>query len=120
VVGDTLEKLLDRSDRVRSIDLARHLIATGQNDEEASSAFRDILLEEPGNREALKTLAELHERRGDVSEAVALLSDSLREAETRGDADWQAETSRHLGDLLAKPIPARPNKCIDSAGFQHP
>jgi len=108
VVADTLEKLLDRQDRIRvRLIWARHLISTGGDDEEASSVLRDILLEEPGHREALMALADMHERRGDVSEAVALLSESLREAETQGDADWQAATSRRLGDLLRKADPAQ-------------
>ncbi|MDX2023481.1 MAG: tetratricopeptide repeat protein [Deltaproteobacteria bacterium] len=108
VVSDTLEKLLDRNDRIRVRLLwARHLMQNAGDEQEAASVLRDILLEEPGHREALMALAEIHERRGDVSEAVALLSDSLREAESRGDADWQAETSRRLGDLLRKADPAQ-------------
>lgn len=108
VVSDTLEKLLDRQDRIRvRLVWARHLLSTGRDDEEAGSAFRDILLEEPGHREALMSLAQVHERQGDVSEAVALLSEGLREAEARGDADWQAATSRSLGDLLRKADPGQ-------------
>ncbi len=108
VVADTLEKLLDRQDRIRvRLVWARHLLSTGKDNDEAGSAFRDILLEEPGHREALMALAEVHERQGDVSEAVALLSEALREAEARGDADWQAATSRSLGDLLRKADPAQ-------------
>ena len=108
VVADTLAKLLDRQDRIGvRLIWARHLMQNADDSDEASTVLRDILLEEPGHREALMALAKMHERRGDVSEAVALLSESLREAEVRGDADWQAETSRRLGDLLRKADPGQ-------------
>lgn len=120
VIAETLEKLLDRQDRIQvRLVWARHLLRTGQDDAEASSVYRDVMMEEPGHRESLMALAELHERRGDVSEAVALLSEALREAEVRGDADWQAETSRRLGDLLGKADTAQAKQVYRQALASH-
>src|SRR5262249_9203335 len=64
-------------------------------------------MEEPGHKEALTRLAELHESRGEIGEALALLTDALREAESRGDEAWRGETVRSLGDLLKQADPAQ-------------
>ena len=46
---------------------------TGDTGETTSAALRDVLLEEPGHPQALALLADIYERRGDVSEAVMVV-----------------------------------------------
>jgi tetratricopeptide (TPR) repeat protein len=107
LVSETVEKMVDRHDRIfLRMKWARFLMERGR-DEDATSVLRDVLLEDPGHHEGITSLAELLERRGEVAEAVTLVSEALREAESRGEVDWLAAASRKLGDLLKKADPAQ-------------
>jgi tetratricopeptide (TPR) repeat protein len=115
LVEDLVAKLMGRSDRsaVR-MAWARFLQksqATGDAGEPMSAALRDVLLEEPGHPEALSLLADIHEQRGEVSEAVTLLSEALSSA----DSSARATLARRLGDLVKKADPAQAKEVYRSA-----
>jgi len=106
LVDETVQKLVARNDRIFvRMTWAHFLLKQPDQLDDGVSVLRDILLEEPGHAEALSLLAELHEARGEISEALALLSDSLREAESKGDEARRAACIRRLGDLLGKADP---------------
>jgi len=116
LVEDLVEKLMGRGDRsaVR-MAWARFLQKLGQKSGDAgesmSAALRDVLLEEPGHPEALSLLADIHEQRGEVSEAVTLLSEALSSA----DSSARATLARRLGDLVKKADPAQAKEVYRSA-----
>jgi len=116
LVEDLVEKLMGRGDRsaVR-MAWARFLQKSGQEagdaGESMSAALRDVLLEEPGHPEALSLLANIHEQRGEVSEAVTLLSEALSSA----DSSARATLARRLGDLVKKADPAQAKEVYRSA-----
>jgi tetratricopeptide (TPR) repeat protein len=114
LVEDLVGKLMGRGDRsaVR-MAWARYLQKSGDAGEAMSAALRDVLLEEPGHPEALTLLADIHEQRGEVSEAVTLLSEALSSGESVGAA--RATLARRLGDLVKKADPAQAKEVYRSA-----
>jgi tetratricopeptide (TPR) repeat protein len=114
LVEDLVGKLMGRGDRsaVR-MAWARYLQKSGDAGEAMSAALRDVLLEEPGHAEALTLLADIHEQRGEVSEAVTLLSEALSSADSVGAA--RATLARRLGDLVKKADPAQAKEVYRSA-----
>jgi tetratricopeptide (TPR) repeat protein len=113
---DLVEKLMSRGDR----NTVRMAWATFllQNDpagatEAVSNTLRDVLTEEPGHTDALAMLADLHERRGEVAEAVSLLSDGLAKSDDRGAG--RATLARRLGDLVKKADPGQAKSVYRSA-----
>jgi len=115
LVEDLVEKLMSRGDRgaVR-MAWARFLQGSGDAGEETSAALRDVLLEEPGHPQALAMLADIHEQRGEVSEAVTLLSEALSNGDAAGSAG-RATLARRLGDLVKKADPAQAKEVYRSA-----
>ena len=116
LVEDLVEKLMSRGERgaVR-MAWARFLLQTGDNGETTSAALRDVLLEEPGHPQALALLADIYEQRGDVSEAVNLLSEALSNAEGAADTAGRATLARRLGDLVRKADPGQAKEVYRSA-----
>ena len=114
LVEDLVGKLMGRGDRsaVR-MAWAKYLQQSGDAGEAMSAALRDVLLEEPGHPEALTLLADIHEARGEVSEAVTLLSEALQSGESAGAA--RATLARRLGDLVKKADPAQAKEVYRSA-----
>lgn len=112
VVDDTLSRLADRSERnLLRMEWARFLAPDGghsnEDDELATTVLRDVLLDEPAHRDALLLLADVQERRGEVGEAVTLLSEALRDSEGRGgDEAWRQSTGRRLAQLLQHAEPS--------------
>jgi lipopolysaccharide biosynthesis regulator YciM len=111
-----VEKLMGRGDRsaVR-MAWARFLQKSGDAGEAMSAALRDVLLEEPGHPEALTLLADIHEERGEVSEAVTLLSEALSSADSSAGGAARATLARRLGDLVKKADPAQAKEVYRSA-----
>jgi lipopolysaccharide biosynthesis regulator YciM len=116
LVDDLVEKLMGRGDRsaVR-MAWARFLQKSGDAGEAMSAALRDVLLEEPGHPEALTLLADIHEERGEVSEAVTLLSEALSSADSSAGGAARATLARRLGDLVKKADPAQAKEVYRSA-----
>jgi len=116
LVEDLVEKLMSRSDRgaVR-LAWAKFLESNGDTGETTSAALRDVLLEEPGHPQALSLLADIYERRGDVSEAVNLLSEALSSGEGAAGSASRATLARRLGDLVKKADPAQAKEVYRSA-----
>jgi tetratricopeptide (TPR) repeat protein len=114
LVEDLVGKLMGRGDRsaVR-MAWAKYLQRSGDGGEAMSAALRDVLLEEPGHAEALTLLADIHEQRGEVSEAVTLLSEALSSGDSGGGA--RATLARRLGDLVKKADPAQAKEVYRSA-----
>ena len=118
LAGDLVEKLISRSDRsaVR-MAWARFLL---QRDEAASAqivstTLRDILLEEPGHTDALTLLADLYEQRGELAQAVSLLSEALSKTDESSGGAARAMLARRLGDLVKKADPAQAKAVYRSA-----
>ena len=127
LVDDLVSKLMGRGDRsaVR-MAWARFLQKSeklGDAGEQMSTALRDVLLEEPGHPEALTLLADIYEQRGEVSEAVTLLSEALssQDGSASGAAGGaasgaaRATLARRLGDLVKKADPAQAKEVYRSA-----
>jgi tetratricopeptide (TPR) repeat protein len=116
LVDDLVEKLMGRGDRsaVR-MAWARFLLMRGDAGETMSGALRDVLLEEPGHPEALALLADIHEQRGEVSEAVTLLSEALSSGEGAASGAARATLARRLGDLVKKADPTQAKEVYRSA-----
>lgn len=98
-------KLMGRGDRnaVR-MTWAGFLMNQGAG-EEATTVLRDVLTEEPGHPEALGLLADLYERNGNVSEAVALLSEALSTGEGAAAGAGRIDLTRRLANLLRQADP---------------
>jgi len=116
LVGDLVEKLMGRGDRsaVR-MAWARYLQQSGDMGDAIPAALRDVLLEEPGNVEALSLLADTYEQRGDVNEAVTLLSDALSVGDAAMSGAARGQLARRLGDLVRKADPAQAKTVYRSA-----
>jgi len=116
LVEDLVGKLMSRGERgaVR-MAWARFLLQSGDAGEATSTALRDVLLEEPGHPQALTLLADIYEQRGDVGEAVNLLSEALSNAEGGADSAGRATLARRLGDLVKKADPAQAKEVYRSA-----
>ena len=116
LVDDLVEKLMSRGDRgaVR-MAWARFLQQSGDAGEATSAALRDVLLEEPGHPQALSLLADIYEQRGEVSEAVTLLSEALSSGEGTAGSAGRATLARRLGDLVKKADPAQAKEVYRSA-----
>ncbi len=116
LVDDLVGKLMGRGDccAVR-MAWARYLQKSGDAGEEMSAALRDVLLEEPGHPEALTLLADIYEARGEVSEAVTLLSEALSGGDGLASGAARATLARRLGDLVKKADPAQAKDVYRSA-----
>jgi tetratricopeptide (TPR) repeat protein len=116
LVEDLVEKLMSRGDRgaVR-MAWARFLQQSGDAGEATSAALRDVLLEEPGHPQALSLLADIYEQRGEVSEAVTLLSEALSNGEGAAGSAGRATLARRLGDLVKKADPSQAKEVYRSA-----
>jgi tetratricopeptide (TPR) repeat protein len=116
LVDDLVAKLMGRGDRsaVR-MAWAKYLQKSGDAGEAMSAALRDVVLEEPGHPEALTLLADIHEERGEVSEAVTLLSEALSSGDNSAGGAARATLARRLGDLVKKADPAQAKEVYRSA-----
>ena len=116
LVQDLVTKLMSRGDRsaVR-MAWARFLLANGDVGETVSAVLRDVLLEESGHSQALMLLADVYEQRGNVGEAVTLLSDALSSGEGAASGAVRATLARRLGDLVKKADPAQAKEVYRSA-----
>jgi tetratricopeptide (TPR) repeat protein len=115
---DLVEKLMSRGDRgtVR-MAWARFLLEHDRagSAEAASTTLRDVLTEEPGHADALAMLADLYEQRGDVAEAVSLLSEGLAKSDGGAAGAGRATLARRLGDLVKKADPGQAKEVYRSA-----
>ena len=116
LVEDLVEKLMSRGDRgsVR-MAWARFLQGSGDAGEATSAALRDVLMEEPGHPQALALLADIYEQRGEVGEAVTLLSEALSNGDGSTGSAGRATLARRLGDLVKKADPAQAKEVYRSA-----
>lgn len=116
LVEDLVSKLMSRGDRsaVR-MAWAKYLQGKDAGGEPTLLALRDVLMEEPGHPEALTMLADIYEQRGEVSEAVTLLSEALANGEGAAAGAGRATLARRLGDLVKKADPAQAKEVYRSA-----
>ena len=105
------DKLMARSDRnaVR-LAWAKFLMGEKQTEEEATAVLREVLAEEPGHPEGLMVLADLHERRGEASSAVAVLAEALSSGESAAAGTGRVALVRRLEDLVKKVDPVEAKK----------
>jgi tetratricopeptide (TPR) repeat protein len=116
LVAETTAKLLDRAERnLVRMAWARFLLESGETGDGVSSVLRDVIMDEPGQAEAVLLLAELHEKRGDVGEAVALLSEALRETDAHADDARRAALARRLAELVSRADPAQAKQVYRTA-----
>jgi tetratricopeptide (TPR) repeat protein len=80
-----------------------------------SATLRDVLLEDPGHTDALTLLADLYEQRGELTEAVSLLSEALSKTDESSGGAARAMLARRLGDLVKKADPAQAKAVYRSA-----
>ena len=115
LVTDLAQKLMSRSDRsaVR-MTWARFLLARDEADP-ALATLHDVLREEPLHADALTLLADLYEQRGELAQAVSLLSDALSKTDESTGGAARAMLSRRLGDLVKKADPAQAKAVYRSA-----
>jgi tetratricopeptide (TPR) repeat protein len=116
LVAETTAKLLDRAERnLVRMAWARFLLESGETGEGVSSVLRDVIMDEPTQAEAVLLLADLHEKRGDVGEAVALLSEALRETDAHADGARRAALARRLAELVSRADPAQAKQVYRTA-----
>lgn len=101
LVEDTLGYLTDASERnTLRMELARSLAGRLGGETDAVRLLRDVLMEEPENREAESLLAEIFERTGYDAELSELLNQQFQSARERGDAETIVNVALRLGELL--------------------
>jgi predicted ATPase len=89
---------------------------TGQCADDRIEAFRSALAElgRMGNRFNLSVyhvlFAECLERQGNTGEALTTLEAAVEHFERRGDAEWEPEVHRLMGDLLLRRNPSAPDR----------
>jgi len=84
---------------------------TGKRSVERSIAvLREVLAEEPAHAEALMLLADLHERRGEVDRALAIVCDALASSEGGSGNAGKTEQARRLEELVKKLSPREAKK----------
>jgi tetratricopeptide (TPR) repeat protein len=116
LVAETTAKLLDRAERnLVRMAWARFLIESGETGDGVASVLRDVLMDEPAQAEAVLLLADLHEKRGDAGEAVALLSEALRETDAHADDARRAALARRLAELVSRADPAQAKQVYRAA-----
>jgi tetratricopeptide (TPR) repeat protein len=101
LVAETLP-LLERVAQRNELRLsrARFLLARDERDQAAVEPLRDVLLEEPGQREAFALLAGYYERAGAEGELIDLLEEGFGAAAAGGDRERVVELALRLGDVL--------------------
>ena len=106
LVESTLPTLLDPKERnALRLELVRSLLATMAREQDAVRLLKDMLLEEPGHKEAERLLAEVFERTGYDTELVELLQQQLMAAQESKDPDSVVAASLRLGDLQRRTQP---------------
>ena len=116
LVAETTAKLLDRAERnLVRMAWARFLLESGETGDGVASVLRDVIMDEPAQAEAVLLLADLHEKRGDVGEAVALLSEALRETDAHADDARRAALARRLAELVSRADPAQAKQVYRTA-----
>lgn len=115
---ELVEKLMSRSDRSQ-VRMAWARFLLGRNDEGSAetvaTTLRDVLLDEPGHIDALTLLADLYEQRGELTDAVSLLSEALSKIDDATGGAARAMLARRLGDLIKKADPAQAKTVYRSA-----
>jgi tetratricopeptide (TPR) repeat protein len=111
LVRELAEKLMARSDRnAARMAWAKFLMGDRKTEEAATAVLREILAEEPGHPEGLMLLADLHERRGEMSRAVAILSEALGSGEGGAAGAGRVALAQRFGDLVKKIDPSEAKK----------
>ena len=101
LVEETLGFLTEASERnTLRMELARSLAGRLGGETDAVRLLRDVLMEQPDNREAEGLLAEIFERTGYDAELSELLHQQFMAAQERGDADAMVTVALRLGELL--------------------
>jgi len=103
VIAATVDNVYDPQDRNQlRLERARLILDEGGREGDAVSVLREILEEEPDQREAATVLADVLERTGRQEELIELLRKLDDAARDRGDAATVAVLSTRLGKLLEK------------------
>lgn len=111
LVRELAEKLMARSDRnTARLAWAKFLLGEKKTEEQATAVLREVLAEDPSHPEGLMVLADLHERRGEMTRAVAVLSEALSSGEGAGTGAGRVALARRLGELVKKIEPASAKK----------
>jgi lipopolysaccharide biosynthesis regulator YciM len=111
LVRELVEKLMARSDRnAARMAWAKFLMGDSKTEDAAATVLREILAEEPGHPEGLMLLADLHERRGEMSRAVAILSEALAGGEGAATGAGRVSLAQRFGDLAKKIDPSEAKK----------
>lgn len=106
LVEATLPTLADPKERNGlRLELIHALLATTAREQDAVRLLKDMLLEEPGHREAERLLAEVFERTGYDAELVELLQQQLMAGQEANDPEAVVAASLRLGDLLRRTQP---------------
>jgi tetratricopeptide (TPR) repeat protein len=111
LVGELAEKLMARSDRnTARLAWAKFLMGEKKTEEAATAVLREVLAEDPGHPEGLMVLADLHERRGEMSRAVAIMAEALSSGDGAVAGAGRAALARRFGELVKKIDPASAKK----------
>jgi tetratricopeptide (TPR) repeat protein len=111
LVRELAEKLMARSDRnTARLAWAKFLLGDKKTEEAATTVLREVLAEDPSHPEGLMVLADLHERRGEMSRAVAIMSEALAGGEGGAAGGGRVALARRFGELVKKIDPAEAKK----------
>ncbi|HEY8379606.1 MAG TPA: tetratricopeptide repeat protein, partial [Nannocystis sp.] len=106
LVEATLPTLADADERNGlRLELVRSLLENVGREQDAVRLLKDILMEQPGHKEAERLLAEVFERTGYDAELVELLGQQLLAAQEARDVEGVVAASLRLGDLLRRTQP---------------
>ncbi|MCY1058477.1 tetratricopeptide repeat protein [Nannocystis sp. SCPEA4] len=106
LVESTLPSLADVGERnALRLDLVPTLLQGSGHEQDVVRLLKDVLMEEPGHKQAERLLAEVFEKTGYDSELVDLLNQQLLTAQGAGDTEGVIAASLRLGDLLRKTQP---------------
>ena len=111
LVHELVEKLMARSDRnAARMAWAKFLMGDRKSEAAATAVLHEVLVDEPGHPEGLMVLADLHERRGEMSRAVAILSEALGSGEGAAAGPGRVALAQRFGELVKKIDPREAKK----------
>ncbi|MCY1070699.1 tetratricopeptide repeat protein [Nannocystis sp. RBIL2] len=106
LVESTLPSLAEVGERNQlRLELVEALLQGSGHEQEVVRLLKDVLMEEPGHKQAEALLAEVFEKTGFDSELVELLNQQILTAQGAGDSEGVIAASLRLGDLLRKTQP---------------
>jgi tetratricopeptide (TPR) repeat protein len=116
VARATIERTFDAVERTAvRIAWARLLLAIDQRDKSAEETLRDVLLEDPTNRDAIALLADVYQATGNEAGLQDLLVREIDAARSRNDVPGVVSLSLRLGGRLGPTQPEGAREVLRAA-----